>query len=73
MCFENLWQVVIKSSVLYLVLSKGWSQKRGQCTFDSSLAREYTIEDPKKKLLRDRKSTRLNSSHERRSRMPSSA
>ena len=25
MCFENLWQVVIKSSVLYLVLSKGRS------------------------------------------------
>ena len=27
MCFENLWQVVIKSSVLYLVLSKGRSLK----------------------------------------------
>ena len=27
MCFENLWQVVIKSSVLYLVLSKGQSLK----------------------------------------------
>ena len=24
-CFENLWQVVIKTSVLYLVLSKGQS------------------------------------------------
>ena len=24
-CFEKLWQVVIKSSVLYLVLSKGQS------------------------------------------------
>ena len=25
MCFENLWQVVIKSSVLYLVFSNGQS------------------------------------------------
>ncbi|KAK9995437.1 hypothetical protein SO802_020123 [Lithocarpus litseifolius] len=29
--------------ILQLVLSKGRSQKRGQCTFDSSLAREYTL------------------------------
>ena len=25
MCFENLWQIVIKSSILYLVLNKGRS------------------------------------------------
>ena len=34
-----------------LILSKGQSQKRGQCTFDNSLTREYTIEDPKRKFL----------------------
>ena len=51
MCFETLWQVMIRNSVWYLVLSKGWSQESEQCTFDNSLAREYTIEDPKRKLL----------------------
>ena len=34
--------------MLRLVLSNVRSQKRRQCTFDSSLAREYTIEDPKR-------------------------
>ena len=37
--------------ILQLVLSKGQSQKMGQCIFDSSLVREYTIENPKRKLL----------------------
>ena len=53
---------MIKSSVLYLVLNKGQSycsyslandgpKKWGQCTIGSSLAREYTIKDPKNELL----------------------
>ena len=57
-----------------LVYGKGFNDKTRPAWVDGKNVKEYSLwKDMLRRCFRDRKSTRLNSSHSAKSRMPSSA